>query len=95
MKLPQDFKDSAALLDSDFPLDPLDIGEIQALLKSFEEHDPESYSFRYPFGRKGRTHPKLTNVNLATLRISVRKTFDLITTVLEPINYCLQDESER
>jgi hypothetical protein len=84
---------SETVLGAEFPLDSDGINQMRAFLVQIEDHDPDSYSFRYPISKKkGRTHPQLTNVNLATLRAEVHNTYDQISAILAMIDYCLESE---
>jgi len=84
---------SETVLGAGFPLDADKASQIRTFLVQVEAHDPDSYSFRYPISKKkGRTHPKLTNVNLISLRAKVHTTSDQITAILERIDYCLEQE---
>jgi len=84
---------SKTVLRADFPLDSSKEKKLRSFLTQIEEHDPDSYSFRYPISKKkGRTHPKLNNVNLATLKAEVHNAFDQIKGILDMIDYCLSSE---
>jgi hypothetical protein len=88
-------RDAETSLGSDFPLDSTGKLQVQSFLAKIEDHDPDSYSFRYPIGKgKKRTHPQLTNVNIAALRDSVGETFDLIATVLDLVEYRLSSKQD-
>jgi len=81
---------SETVLRADFPLNSSKEKGLRAFLTQLEVHDPDSYSFRYPISKKkGRTHPQLTNVNLATLRAETHNAFDQIKSILDMIDYCL------
>lgn len=83
-------KDAETILGPDFPLDSTGKLQVQSFLARIEDHDLDSYSFRYPIGkRKGRTHPRLTNVNITALLDSVGETFDRIASVLYLVEYRL------
>lgn len=85
--------DSETVLGTDFPLNPGRVDEVRSFLSQIEAHDQDSYSFRYPISKKkGRTHPHLTNVNLAALRAQVHSTFHQITAILDMIDCCLESD---
>lgn len=83
-------KNAEKILGPDFPLDSTRKFQVESFLAMIEQHDPDSYSFRYPIGkRNGRTHPQMTNINIAALRDGVEETFDRIAAVLELVEYLL------
>lgn len=82
------------VLGSDWPLDSNGSREVESLLANIEEHDPGSYSFRYPIGigkKQGKTHPKLENVNIRAVRDSVNDIFARIEAILDLIDYCIEE----
>ena len=87
--------ESADVLSGTPPVRTIADDHVTTLLAQFEEHDPSSDSFRYPIGKRtGRTHPKLTHVNLDTLRQSVHLAYDRITSILDFVEYHYDQRSE-
>ena len=83
------------LLSSDFPLNIEETAIVEQLLENIESHDPESDSFRYPYGRKmQRTHPKLVRVNLKTLKDTVGKVTDRLGKIGALVDYRYSERSE-
>jgi len=87
--------DSEQALPEGWPLDSDDDGLVEQLLRQFERHDPDSYSFRYPFGKKtGRTHQDANNVNIRVLRDGVHEARDRMLHVLDQLNWCCDNQQE-
>jgi len=87
--------DTEKVLDDDMPVNAIADEQVTQLLIQFERHDPDSYSFRYPIGKKtGRTHADLMNVNLRVLRECVQQAFDRVETLLGCIDYCCEHQSD-
>jgi len=88
-------------LQIDFPLDDEEVRELECFLAQYERHDPGSYSFRFPIGRKkqntvvnrnqmrGSVHPDLTHVNVKVLRENVQQVHEYIRRILDLIEWCL------
>jgi len=87
--------DSQSVLPDGLPFDACATDEVEQLLLQFERHDPNSYSFRYPIGKKiGRTHPDINNVNIRALRDRVRGVRGHLELLLSRINWCYEHHNE-
>jgi hypothetical protein len=84
------------LLGVDFPLSTREACQVGDLFAQFEQHDPDSFAFRYPISKnkKGRTHPSLRHVNVRVLHEKVRHVFDLLGRLCELIGYLCEQQSE-
>ena len=93
-------RNAEKLLGEHFPLDTKQREAVRMLLDQFEQHDPESYSFRYPIlkkkqkGKERRTHPKLRHVNVSDLRESIRQVLGWLEDVSGMIQYHVEQRSE-
>lgn len=83
--------DAGNALSGDWPLSQQEQNTIAYLIEQFETHDPDSFSFRYPFGQKtGRTHKTLNHVNIRVLRDKMQEVRISLSAVRERINYGLE-----
>lgn len=83
------------LLGADFPLTTEELIEVKQLFLSIEDHDPKSYSFRYPFDTKNqRTHPSLTHVNVRALYESTHRVTSYLLRLLDMVIYHYNQRSE-
>lgn len=93
-------RDAEKLLGNDFPLDTKQREAVRTLLDQFEQHDPGSYSFRYPIlkkkqvGEERRTHPELKHVAVTALREKVRQVLDWLAEISGGINSHVEQRSE-
>jgi hypothetical protein len=87
--------DSERVLPDGWPLGRKDDGLVAELLLQFECHDPDSYSFRYPIGKKtGRTHQGVNNINIRVLGDSMHEARDRLAHVLDQLNWCCEKQHE-
>jgi hypothetical protein len=76
------------IFGTDCPLTPDETEWMKHALAQIENHDPLSYSFRYPYDKKGkRTHTSLTHVNVRSLYETVHHAADLIYRCGELLEY--------
>jgi hypothetical protein len=93
-------RNAEKLLGDDFPLDTGQREAVRTLLDQFEQHDPGSYSFRYPIlkekqkGKDRRTHPELKHVNVSALREKVRQVLSWLAEISEGLNYHVEQRSK-
>jgi len=72
----------------DFPLTSNEVVEVESCLSDIEKYDSDSFAFRYPFDKQSkRTHPELTNINLAIFRDKINQTVYHIASILDMIDY--------
>lgn len=87
--------DSEQVLPEGWPLNSDDDGLVAQLLRQFERHDPDSYSFRYPIGKKtGRTHQGVNNINVRVLSERMHEVRDRLAHVLDQLNWCCENQHE-
>jgi hypothetical protein len=67
-----------ALLRADFPIDNNEVSHLEGLFGQVQEHDRDSFAFRYPIGKTGRTHPSLRHVDVRALHGTVHQAFDCL-----------------
>lgn len=87
--------DTKSVLPGDWPLAPKAEKQVTQLLLQFERHDSDSYSFRYPFGKKnGRTLSDLNNVNIRVLRDCVAEVSVHLSILITCLDWCCENQHE-
>jgi len=89
------YKNSVELLGDEFPLDAEVVLQVETLFKQFEEHDPDSYAFRYTLSKRGgQTLPNLTHVNIRLLADSVHHVDHQLSILAWHLDFLCEQSSE-
>jgi hypothetical protein len=79
-----------ARIPFDRPLSKTDLGYIRKLIRIFHGYDDQSFSFRYPYQRKGgRTLVGTLSVDLKILGVQMSEVFDRLNYLLDEIEHLL------